>query len=494
MTHAPEFPKMTESKVDAAIVDELAPPSSLKDASLEENGGDIISSTAYRNIIRRIDRRLIITTGFMYCVSLIDRTNIGSANIAGMSVDLGLDVGYRYSLIALVFFISFILFEPPATVACRKFGAKLFLPGITLAWGILLVGFGFPNNWEALAGLRFILGTLEGGFLPCCIYLISTWYTRYDLQKRITVFYAIGFFSSGLGGILAYGLMQMEGVGGLRGWRWIFIIEGLLTVVISIISFFTILDFPDRAYLKSSLLTKEECDLVMAAIDADRSDAADEPWDFKKWISSGKDPLIYGYALIFFGLTAITYAVAYFLPIILRNQMGFSLAASQCLIAPPYFAAACWMYLTAWISDKYRIRGPIMIFNTLVGTVGLCLMGFVKNSGVAYFGVFLICCGFNTNIPACMTYQSNNIRGQWKRAFSSATLIGTGGIGGIAGSLMFRSQDAPAYRPGMYASIGCAVLTLIVICFNTWYFKRENAKADRGEKVLQGHPDFRYTV
>ena len=155
--------------------------------------------------------------------------------------------------------------------------------------------------------------------------------------------------------------------------------------------------------------------------------------------------------------------------------------------------------------------------------------GFVDNAGVAYFGVFLICCGFNTNIPACMTYQvlrspcpspvfkggekhgskgytqsertrrantnqSNNIRGQWKRAFCSATLIGTGGIGGIAGSLMFRSQDAPAYRPGMYASLGCAGLTLVVICINTWYFKRENAKADKGLKVLQGHPDFRYTV
>lgn len=94
----------------------------------------------------------------------------------------------------------------------------------------------------------------------------------------------------------------------------------------------------------------------------------------------------------------------------------------------------------------------------------------------------------------CMTYQANNVRGQWKRAFSSATLIGTGGIGGIAGSLIFRSQDAPAYRPGMYASIGCAVLTLLVICVNTWWFRRENAKADRGEKVLGGHPDFRYTV
>jgi len=487
MTHPPSSPELADAKLEKN--------DATTTGSLEEGLPDDAESTAaYRKLLHRIDKRLVLTTGFMYCVSLIDRTNIGSANIAGMGHDLGLDEGYRYSTIALVFFVSFILSEPPATIICRKMGAKIFLPAITLAWGILLIGFGFPRNWETLAGLRFILGILEGGFLPCCIYLISTWYTRYDLQKRITAFYAIGFFSSGLGGILAYGLMQMEDVGGIRGWRWIFIMEGLLTVVIATISYFTILDFPDRAHLKSSFLTRSECELVMRHIDADRSDADKEPWDFKKWLASGADPLIYGYALIFFGLTAITYAVAYFLPIILRNQMNFSMAASQCLIAPPYFVAACWMYLTAWLSDKYRIRGPIMIGNSLIGTIGLCLMGFVDNAGVAYFGVFLICCGFNTNIPACMTYQSNNIRGQWKRAFCSATLIGTGGIGGIAGSLMFRSQDAPGYRPGMYASLGCAVLTLIVICINTWYFKRENAKADKGLKILQGHPDFRYTV
>lgn len=79
--------------------------------------------------------------------------------------------------------------------------------------------------------------------------------------------------------------------------------------------------------------------------------------------------------------------------------MGFSLAASQCLVAPPYFVAALWMYGTAWICDKYRIRGPVMIVNTIIGIIGLCLTGFVQNSGVAYFGTFLICCGFNTNIP-----------------------------------------------------------------------------------------------
>ncbi|VUC22931.1 unnamed protein product [Clonostachys rosea] len=470
-----------------------------------------LHSPDVRQIVRRIDRRLVITAGCMYSVSLIDRANLGAANIAGMSADLRLDIGYRYvcipsllenlqcaykgkSLIALVFFISYTLFQSPATILCRKLGPRYFLPGISLAWGGLLIGFGFPTKWEDLVVMRTLLGLLEAGFLPGCLYLISTWYTRYDLQKRLTVFYIIGFFSSGLGGILAYGLMQMNGLGGLAGWRWIFIMEGIITIFIAIVSYFTLVDFPDQAHKTSNFLTRAECETIIHLIDLGRGDASEEPWNFKKWASSGKDPIIWGYGICFFGFTAITYGVAYFLPLILRDRMGFSMAASQCLIAPPYFVASVYMYCTAWLSDKYHIRGPIIAVNTLVGVAGLCLMGLVQNSGVAYFGVFLICCGFNTNIPACMAYQSNNIRGQWKRAFCSASFIGLGGVGGVAGSLMYRSQDAPSYRLGLYLSVGFAALVLVILALNTWYFRRENAKADRGDKVLQGHPGFRYTI
>jgi hypothetical protein len=111
------------------------------------------------------------------------------------------------------------------------------------------------------------------------------------------------------------------------------------------------------------------------------------------------------------------------------------------------------MVLTSWIGDKYHMRAPILIFNSLVTLVGLPIMGFANTPAVRLFGVFLTTGGAQANIPACMAYQANNIRGQWTRAFASATLVGFGGIGAIAGSLIFRSQDAPAYIPGIWAAI-----------------------------------------
>lgn len=151
--------------------------------------------------------------------------------------------------------------------------------------------------------------------------------------------------------------------------------------------------------------------------------------------------------------TTNTYAIAYFLPIILRNGMGFDIAASQCLVAPPYVFAGIVMFGTAWVADKYRTRGLVVVFNALLCIIGIPMMGFAKGNATRYAGVFFVTAGANANIPATMAYQANNVRGQWTRALSSATLVGFGGIGGIASSLVFRSQDAPGYKPGMYATI-----------------------------------------
>ena len=111
------------------------------------------------------------------------------------------------------------------------------------------------------------------------------------------------------------------------------------------------------------------------------------------------------------------------------------------------------MYAQGWLGDKYHIRSPFLIFNSLAVIVGLSLMAWTTVPGVQYFGVFLVASGSNANVPADLAYQANNIRGQWKRAFCSASLISFGGTGGIVGALVFRSQDAPQYLPGIYASI-----------------------------------------
>jgi predicted MFS family arabinose efflux permease len=224
---------------------------------------------------------------------------------------------------------------------------------------------------------------------------------------------------------------------------------------------------------------------ICARVDADRGDAKPQPFSLAKYLRAGADIKVWAYAMIFFNTTTVTYALAYFLPIILTQNMGFSVGASQCLVAPPYAFAGIVMYVTGWAGDKYRLRGPVIVFNALLCIIGLPIMGFHTSAAVRYFGVFLVTAGANANVPAAMSYQANNIRGQWKRAFCSATFVSFGGIGGIAGSLVFRNEDAPGYRPGLYACIATTLLTILIVGVLSLDFRRLNGKADRGEKELE---------
>jgi sugar phosphate permease len=236
-----------DEKVVESQVDESQPKSVKLSAAEAFNEACINAFTPaeQKKIIHRVDRRLVLTIGFMYCVSLMDRNNLGIASIAGMGSDLAL-VGSRYSIVVLVFFITYVILQPPATVILRKVGPRVFLPGITLAWGIVMIGFGFARDWVTLIPLRLLLGAIEAGFFPGCAYLLSCWYPRYELQKRNAVFFAIGSMASAFSGILAYGFSQLNGHGsgsgylglhfgptaanpnapsgigpGIAGWRWI---------------------------------------------------------------------------------------------------------------------------------------------------------------------------------------------------------------------------------------------------------------------------------
>jgi sugar phosphate permease len=126
---------------------------------------EALSPEEQKRTIRRIDIRLVSTLGFLYSISLMDRNNTGIAMIAGMSTDLVM-TGSRYSVVVLLFFIPYVLFQPPSTAILRKVEPRLFLSLTTLVWGLTTIASGFVKNWNELIPLRLILGACEAGFFP----------------------------------------------------------------------------------------------------------------------------------------------------------------------------------------------------------------------------------------------------------------------------------------------------------------------------------------
>lgn len=152
------------------------------------------------------------------------------------------------------------------------------------------------------------------------------------------------------------------------------------------------------------------------------------------------------------------------------------------------------MFIEGRISDKIRLRCPILYFNALLTIIGLSLLVWAPQPGVQYFGAILATCGPSANLPTVMVFQANNIRGTWKRAFSSASMIAFGGIGGITGSLVFRSKDAPKYLPGIYCCLTANGVILLVTTAMVLHFLRRNKAANEGRRVIEGLPYFRYAI
>lgn len=184
-------------------------------------------------ILRKVDYRLIPILGLLYSVAGLDRVNLSNARVAGMNKDLHFDIGDRYSIALLVFFITYCLFEMPTTLLLRPVGPKYLLNGLAISWGVVMLGMGWVNDWRLIVVCRMLIGVLEAGFLPCCMFLLSTWYQRFEIQRRVSWWYLINLFVSAFGNILAWAIVKLNGVHGVLTLHKFYTMHKLMSYVCS---------------------------------------------------------------------------------------------------------------------------------------------------------------------------------------------------------------------------------------------------------------------
>ncbi|KAF8070732.1 major facilitator superfamily domain-containing protein [Lyophyllum atratum] len=428
----------------------------------------------------------------LYALALIDRTNLGVARIAGMDRDLKLSVGSRYSIVSALYFIPYILFQLPSNIFLRQLGVRNWLTFCVVAWGIVQLAMGFVPNWGLLGFCRVLLGAFEAGFFPAMVFIITTWYTRHEVQKRLAAFYVVSIFTGGFSAIFAYVLSLLGGKQGIPGWAWIFIVEGAITIFFGIIAWFFISDFPDQ----NMFLREEETAFVLDRVERDRGDSIPDELTRKKLVEHLLDWKLWVFSLMYMCATMPAYAIGFFVTIILRG-MGWSITNSLLLSAPPYVFATFSILCFAWISDKFRHRALFIAIQAIMTLIGLVMTGFSSYAGVRYAGIFLSNAGSGGCIPGILAYSSNNITSHTKRAVSTAMIISFGGIGGIFATTVFRQKDFPRYLPGIYATIACQILLLLLLAITTIYFWKQNKRvcvARPGAPTVEGQPAFVYTL
>ncbi|KAI1614587.1 retrograde regulation protein 2 [Exophiala viscosa] len=457
-----------------------------------------------RKLLWKLDLKLIPWLTLLYLIAFLDRTNIGNAKIDGLQEDLKM-TNNQYNNTLTIFFISYSVFEPVTQVLLKKFKPSIFLPAIMFLWGVSMTCMGLVHNYSGLLATRWFLGLAEAGLFPGVNYYLSCWYRRSEFGIRAAIFFSAAALAGSFGGLLAAAIENMDGVADKAGWSWIFILEGLFTVIISFLSFFMVHDFPDDA----RFLSDDDRRRVIRRLKLDQQSSAEhEEFKMEYFWASLKDWKTWTGMLIYMGCDGALYAFSLFLPTIVA-QMGYKSIHAQLLSVPPYAVAAVVTIFIGFVADRTGWRGYCNMVMALFGIAGFAMLLGSGSPHIQYAGVFLGAMGIYPCVPNTISWAANNIEGVYKRGISLGFIIGWGNLNGIVSSNIYRAKDKPRYKPGHAVVLAYEALFLLGgSILQHILLRRENAKRRNGkrdhwaegkseaeiEKLGDKRPDFIYTL
>ncbi|KAL9487891.1 hypothetical protein ACSS6W_000168 [Trichoderma asperelloides] len=463
-----------------------------------------------KKILRKMDLRLIPMLAILYLLSFLDRRrnqfitlslmltlvmiggNIGNAKIEGLQEDLNL-LPDQYNWCLTVFFFTYAAFEVPSNLLLKRLRPSVWLPTIMVAWGTVMTLMGIVRNYHGLLIARIFLGVTEAGLFPGVAYYLTMWYCRHEIQFRQALFFSAASIAGAFSGLLAFAIAKMDGTAGLEGWRWIFILEGIATVIAAVLAFFILQDFPETA----TFLTEEEKAFVVHRLkyqaqagkfDTDQVQVAQaEEFKWKYVWSAFKDWQIWVSIIVYWGIVCPLYGISLFLPTIIKN-LGYTSNKAQLMTVPIYITAAILAVVVAYVSDRVGKRSPFIIALLCVMIVG-CISS--SNPKVVYGGVFITACAIYPAFPGVISWLANNLAGSYKRSAGMAIQIGVGNLGGAMASNFYRQKDGPRYILGHALELG--FISAGIIAALTLVFAYMQINRRRETKVAQGEMD-QYTA
>ncbi|CAK5267424.1 unnamed protein product [Mycena citricolor] len=411
------------------------------------------------------------------CLGCLDLMRV---QIAGMAEDLDL-TGMRYQMAAAAFFVTYALLEAPCNVVAKCVRPSIWIPGLTLAWGIIMVSMAFVKTWRGLIIARVFLGVAESGLAPALALYVTCWYCRDQQARGIASYFSAATLAGAFGGLLAFCIEKMNGIGGLHGWSWIasrILRRGGVFVLIE----FTVpsrrIAHCPRLMLRilgdspsdAKFLSSSEKSTVIEAL---KRDAGGQPSHFEMrfvW-QTVFDPLSWMQAVLYVGLLIPLYSFTLFLPTII-SSLGFSSTHAQLLTIPPYAAACAITIPLSALSDRVRLRGPFLVGSSLVGIFGYVLLictdpATRRGAVIGYVGCIAVAVGLFPPIPIAIAWGGNNAPGSLNKAVLFGLVGMAGNLGGICASFVYRTQDAPKFRLGHAVALSsfglCFIMSIIAM-------------------------------
>ncbi|KAK8128676.1 hypothetical protein PG984_009784 [Apiospora sp. TS-2023a] len=451
------------------------------DSDTEVNGGD--APVNEKKLLRKLDYNLLPAVGVLYLLSFLDRSNVGNARIEGMLDDLHM-TGNQYLTGLTLYFIAYVIFEVPCNIILKRTSPRVWLPTLTIAWGIVATLLGIVQDMPGFFVARFFLGITESGLFPGVVYYFSMWYKRRERQYRISLFSAAS-LAGAFGGVLAYGIGRMSGIVWERGWRWIFILEGILTVLVAFAAYWFIHNYPKTA----KFLTEDERRYIHQRLAADSDATNDEKFSWSAVRDALKDGNCWLYGLGFHTMSLPLYTLSLFLPTII-SSLGYTAAKAQLLTVPPYAFAFLTTITIAVRSERTGQRAFFIAGSSLFGAIGYAiLLGNTsprERPGVSYLGTFFAAGGIYPAVALVLSWPAINVSGQTKRAVANAMQISIGNLGAVLGTQLYRSTDGPRFIVGHSFALVYLLANVVVVSLLWWRLRRENRRRDEVAAQVPG--------
>jgi predicted MFS family arabinose efflux permease len=345
----------------------------------------------------------------------------------------------------------------------------------------------------------------EGGLFPGIVLYLSGFYRRHELQVRVALFFSASALSGAFSGLLAAAIQQMDGLGGMQGWKWIFCLEGLFTVLFGVFSFFVLPNNPSQ--VRSFKPEHVACCEQRLRLDTDFPDAARV--NMKSIASAPKSIHVWMSCLALFASGTCLFGLAYFTPSIVQT-LGYSRTRTQLMTVPPFAIAFVVTMISSYLADRYKQRGLSAIAVNIFALIGAAMTINARSFGARYAALCLLITGVYASAPSLISWIPNNSAGHVRRATAIAMGFVSTNSGGILSTWIYPRSNAPYYPTGAKVNLSMVVIQLVVCAVQILWLRRKNQEKDhKAQQLLEGvegrdlgeqfavlgdkHPRYRYT-
>ena len=404
----------------------------------------------------RIARRLLPFLFLLYVIAFLDRMNVGAAALQ-MPHDLGFSEGV-IGMGAGIFFLGYFLLEIPGALIVERWSARRWIARIMTSWGLVTILMAFIHTSRQFYVIRFLVGAAEAGFLPGVIVYLTHWFRYQDRAKAVAFFYAANPLSYVIGSPLAGLLLGLSWLG-LRGWRWLFIIEGIPAVVVGVITIWYLTDWPEQA----QWLPADEKSWITTELQREK-DAKNRHSTYSVWQALRHRDVILLTVSYFCAVTG-SYGIAFWLPTILKRLSGESDLKVTLLAALPYVAAFITQQVNGWHSDRTRERRWHAAIPVFLCALALALAVVYRANLAMSVGCFVLAGGSFYGFQPVFWAVPTRFLTESAAAASIGLINAVGNLGGFVGPMVigYLANRTHSFSPGLLYLVASLFLSGVLM-------------------------------